>query len=256
MEFRDRFDGRDLDRSVWFPYYLPHWSSRAETAANYELVDDGLRLYIPPDLPLWCADRHPTPLRVSAIASGSYSGPVGSTDGPQAIEPGLTVTEEQPRLDGWLPTGGRVEIRCRMTVSPRSMGAMWLAGFEERAGEAGEICVVEVFGKDADIDSAEVGVGHKQLFDPDLRHDFEAPRLRIDVGGFHTYAVDWDSRRSIFTVDGVEVKRCSEPPTYPMQVMIGVFDFPEWSSGDDDDLVPELVVAHVAGSGVGATRDS
>ena len=26
---------------------------------------------------------------------------------------------------------GHVEIRCRMTLSPRSMGALWLAGFED-----------------------------------------------------------------------------------------------------------------------------
>lgn len=247
MGFRDDFDGPELDREVWFPYYLPHWSSRAETAARYELVADGLRLFIPTELPLWCADRHPTPLRVSVIASGSCSGPVGSTDGPQIIEPGMTVTEEQPRFEGWLPTGGHLEIRCRMGISHRSMAALWLAGFEDRPGEGGEICVVEVFGKDVTSGSAEIGVGHKQLEDPDLVHDFGAPRLDIDVADFHTYAVDWDADTSVFTVDGVEVRRCSDPPTYPMQVMVGVFDFPDWSQGDDDDLVPELVVAHVAG---------
>jgi hypothetical protein len=30
--------------------------------------------------------------------------------------------------------------------------------------------------------------------------------------------------------------------------MVAVFDFPEWSTGDDDDLVPELVVDRVSGS--------
>jgi hypothetical protein len=33
-----------------------------------------------------------------------------------------------------------------------------------------------------------------------------------------------------------------------MQLMVGVFDFPEWSTGDDD-VVPQLVVDHVAGRG-------
>jgi hypothetical protein len=32
---------------------------------------------------------------------------------------------------------------------------------------------------------------------------------------------------------------------HPMQMMIAVFDFPEMTTGDDDDLVPELVVEHV-----------
>ena len=30
--------------------------------------------------------------------------------------------------------------------------------------------------------------------------------------------------------------------------MLAVFDFPGWSTGDDDDLVPRLVVDRVAGS--------
>jgi hypothetical protein len=31
--------------------------------------------------------------------------------------------------------------------------------------------------------------------------------------------------------------------------MVAVYDFPEWSVGDDDHLVPELVVDHIAGDG-------
>jgi hypothetical protein len=30
----ERFPGEELDREVWFPYHLPHWSSRAESAAT------------------------------------------------------------------------------------------------------------------------------------------------------------------------------------------------------------------------------
>jgi hypothetical protein len=242
----ETFDGDGLDRSVWFPYYLPHWSSRAATAASLELVEEGLRLHIPPDQPLWCPDSHPTPLRVSGIASGAWSGPVGSTLGPQPFRSGLTVREEQPRFEGWLPEG-RVEIHCRMTLSHRSMAAMWLAGFEDEPARSGEICVVEVFGRDLDDGrSAAIGVGHKQLGDPALVEDFEAPRVEVDVSEVHRYAVERDADHSVFTVDGVEVKRCVRPPTYPVQIMLAVFDFPEWSRGDDAGLVPELVVTEIA----------
>ena len=51
----------------------------------------------------------------------------------------------------------------------------------------------------------------------------------------------------MFTVDGAEVRRCPGPPTYPMQLMVAVFDFPLWSTGDDAHLVPRLLVDHVAG---------
>jgi beta-glucanase (GH16 family) len=71
--------------------------------------------------------------------------------------------------------------------------------------------------------------------------------LPIDPADFHTYAVEWDADEAVFTVDGDEVRRCPSPPTYPLQLMVAVYDFPEWSAGDDDHLVPELVVDHIAG---------
>jgi hypothetical protein len=178
---RDDFGGPELDGTVWFPYYLPHWSSRAETGLAAEFVDDGLRVMVPTDRLRWCPEKHELPLRVSGFASGSRSGPVGSTDGPQSFEPGLTVSEEQSHFEGWLLTGGHLEIRCRMSISHRSMAALWLAGFEDVPLRSGEICVVEIFGKDAPAGSAAVGVGHKQLGDPDLVHDFGSPRVAVDA---------------------------------------------------------------------------
>ena len=85
-DFTDDFDGSDLDRDVWVPHYLPQWSSRAATAACYEVRDSCLRLYLPDEMPLWCPDDHP-PLRVSGIQSGVFSGPVGSTVGQQPVRP-------------------------------------------------------------------------------------------------------------------------------------------------------------------------
>ena len=73
-----------------------------------------------------------------------------------------------------------------------------------------------------------------------------APQLPIDVAAFHTYAVDWDATEATFTVDGIEVKRCVGPPTYELQLMLAVFDFPAWSDGADDELVPELVVDRIS----------
>ena len=150
MWFEDRFSGPDLDREVWFPHYLPAWSSRAATAASYRVDAEGLTLDVPVDHPTWCPETHPTPLRVSGVQSGSWSGPLGSTLGQQHFTDGLTVLEEQERFEGWLPTGGRVEISARMALSHRSMAALWLGGFEDDDEQlrCGELCVFEVFGKD------------------------------------------------------------------------------------------------------------
>lgn len=247
-EFRDDFAQASLDESVWFPYYLPAWSSQELTRACYRLAGSCLSLFVPTDRGLWCADEHPEPLRVSGIQSGSYSGEVGTTAGQQRFRDGLVVRERQPRHEGWLPSSGRAAIRCRMHLSHRSMAAMWLSGFEEHPDDSGEICVVEVFGRSVrDERSAEVGLGVKKLHDPRLVHDFVAPRLDVDVSDFHTYAVEWDAETAVFLVDGQRVHACTHPPTYPLQAMIAVFDFPGWSVGDDDHLVPSLDVDWVAG---------
>jgi hypothetical protein len=247
--FSDDFEGDRLDPAVWHPHYLPQWSSRAATLAAHEVAGGRLRLTVPVDHPLWCPGRHEPPLRVSGIASGAHSGPVGSTVGGQPFLPGQTVSEEQPRLEGWLPSGGEVAVRCRMEVSHRSMAAVWLSGFEETPEQSGEICLVEVFGKDVEPGrSAEVGMGLKKLGDPALVQDFEAPRLPVDVSEWHEYAVHWDAADAVFTLDRREVRACRRPPTYRLQVMIAVFDFPAWSRGDDDHLVPTLELDWIRGS--------
>jgi hypothetical protein len=71
--------------------------------------------------------------------------------------------------------------------------------------------------------------------------------VAIDVAEFHTYAVDWRADAVEFSVDGMSIRSCPQPPTYPMQSMLAVFDFPDRSTGDDDHLVPELVVDALRG---------
>ena len=50
-----------------------------------------------------------------------------------------------------------------------------------------------------------------------------------------------------FDVDGVATRTCARPPTYPMQVMLAVFDFPERATEADREHVPRLLVDRVAG---------
>ena len=258
--FEDRFTGPDLDPGTWFAHYLPAWSSRERSRASYRLDNAALVLDIPVDHPLWCEGDHEPPLRVSVIQSGNWSGPAGSVHGQQRFREGQVVLEEQERFEGWLPSaeagGGRVEISARMDLSPRSMAALWMSGFEDDEGQerCGELCVFEVFGRtigpvdDGADHGAEVGVGIKAFRDPALTQDFAAPRVRIDVVEPHLYAVEWDGAEAVFSVDGMVLRRCPHPPTYPLQLMLGVFDFPEWSVGDDDHLVPRLVVDRIAGT--------
>jgi hypothetical protein len=240
----DRFDGNELDRSIWVPWYLPHWSSRAAAQATYQVRDGELRLSIPPEQPLWAEGVHETPLRVSGVQSANFSGPVGSTVGGQPFLPGQTVREEQEHFWGYTPLYGHVEIRLRAVLTPRSMAAFWLAGIEDRPHRSGEICVVEVFG----TAPRDIGMGLHRFRDPGLTEEWGTVTLPIDVAEFHTYAVDWRPDLLLFSVDGTVVKRVDQAPEYPVQLEIAVFDFPDKADLVPGEVpVPELIVSHVAG---------
>jgi hypothetical protein len=249
LVFEDHFDGPDLDRGVWLPHYLPAWSSRAATAATYELRDSCLRLFIPPEQGLWLPGEHTPPLRVSGIQSGNFSGPVGSTLGQQPWRDAVTVREAQETFWGWTPDHGYLEMRLRGSVTQRSMVAWWMVGLADSPERCAEICVAEVFGDAVETGrSVAVGMGLHAFRDPGVVEDFKAVRLPIDVAEFHTYAVDWRPGSLSFTVDGEPVKHVAQSPNYPVQLMIGVFDFPDRAGGSTSDVpVPEMVVSHVIG---------
>jgi hypothetical protein len=243
MRLTERFDADELDRSVWVPWYLPHWSSRAQSAATYRVGGGELRLSIPADQPLWAEGIHEAPLRVSGIQSANFSGPVGSTIGGQPFRPGQRVREEQPEFWGCTPTYGEISIRARGVISPRSMVACWLSGIEDTPERSAEICVMEVFG----TAPQSVGLGLHRFRDPRLTEDWSVVDLPIDVSAFHTYAVQWRPGSLVFTVDGEVVKRVGQAPDYPVQMEIAVFDFPDKAESVGGAVpVPELIVSEVS----------
>jgi hypothetical protein len=248
LVFEDHFDGPTLNPEVWLPHYLPAWSSRAASAATYEIRDSCLRLSIPPEQALWLAGEHKPPLRVSGVQSGNFSGPVGSTVGQQPWRDGATVREQQETMWGWTPRQGYLEARARGVVTPRSMVAWWMVGLEDAPDRCAEICVAEMFGDAVEPGrSTAVGMGLHPFRDPAVTEDFEVVRLPIDIAEFHTYAVDWTPERVDFIVDGEPIRTCPRPPTYPMQMMVAVFDFPDRSTARDADATPELIVDYIRG---------
>ena len=58
----------------------------------------------------------------------------------------------------------------------------------------------------------------------------QEPRIADEFDGSVVGALVWTTRN---------------PPTYSMQLMLAVFDFPEWSTGDDADAVPEFWIDYV-----------
>jgi hypothetical protein len=245
VEFEDTFDGTDLDRTNWVPYYLPHWSSRERTAARYDVGGGLLTLRIEPGQGQWCPEWDGD-IRASCLQTGAFAGPLGSGVGQLRFSPELVVREEQDPVRLYTPQYGLIEIRCKATDDPKAMVALWMIGYEDEPERSGEICVCEIFGRDVGRGEAKVGMGLHPFGDPRITDEFAAEPLPIDAREFHVYAADWTPDHVAFYVDGEHVKTVEQSPDYPMQLMLSVYDFP--AGGPPDPHAKEFVVDYVRGS--------
>ncbi|MCP4381334.1 MAG: glycoside hydrolase family 16 protein, partial [Hyphomicrobiales bacterium] len=188
LVFEDTFEGSDLDRTKWWPHDLPHWSSRAASAARYSVSRGQLTLLI-------AEDQKPAKpemdgdMRSSALQTGQFSGPLGSPVGQHRFKPGLTVQEAQETKRLFVPQYGYFELRAKMHLGVDDLAALWTIGFEDEPEQSGEITIFEVFGKGITSGTAELCYGIKPITDPRLtKGDFHTDTLPFDPTGFHLYA--------------------------------------------------------------------
>ncbi|WP_243232024.1 GNAT family N-acetyltransferase [Microbacterium sp. CIAB417] len=214
-----------LDREIWSPYYLPHWSSRDAASARWRTGPDGLELRIDEDTAPW-APEWDGEVRVAHLQTGQRSGPVGSADGQHRFREGLVVREQQPEQRLHLVRHGVIEVRLSAVRDPRALSALWPIGFEDAPERSGEICVCEIFGDEIDDDGGWVCVGVKAQHDPALRDAFEKVRVTGDLTTPHDYAVEWSPDRIRFFIDGRWVKTVAQAIDYPMQLMLDLYDLP------------------------------
>lgn len=220
----DRFEGDDIDRSIWLPHYLPQWAGREASRARYRVREGRLQLFIDPDQPPWLPEVEGE-LRVSSLQTGCHSGPVGSTIGQHRTDQALRVVEEQPTLRLVTPCFAAIDIRCRWRAVADQMVALWMIGFEDEPVRSAEICVCEIFGSEVESDHALVGTGVHPFHDPHVRDDFDKIDAPIDVGRWHDYSAIWTADDVTFFIDGEPTKRVEPSPQYPMQLMLGIYDF-------------------------------
>ena len=225
LEFEDTFDGDVLDTSRWLPYYLPHWSGRQRSAARYELGGGCLRLLIEADQEPWCPELDGD-VRVSSLQTGCFAGPLGSAIGQHRFDAAAVVREEQPSVRLYTPRYGRVELRARASDDPDAMVALWLIGYEDQPDRSGEICVCEIFGRDVAPDRAGIGMGVHAFGDPRLVDDFSRESVPVDAREPHDYVAEWTPDGVRFLVDGEAIKTTSQSPSYPMQLMLGIYELP------------------------------
>jgi len=230
LEFEDTFSGDSLDLGLWIPHYLPHWSTREQSAARYEIRDGCLQLLITEDQPPWCPELDGE-VRVSSLQTGSFAGPVGSGVGQHRFNPAAVVREAQSNIRLYTPQYGRIELRAKALDDPRTMVALWLIGYEDEPTRSAEICVCEIFGRDVGANDASVGMGIHPFGDPSIVDDFSAVRVPIDVREFHVYAADWTPDQVAFFVDGDLIRTVRQSPAYPMQLMLGIYEFRSQDGG-------------------------
>lgn len=224
LEVEDTFDAPVLDRRLWIPYYLPHWSSRKAAAARYDVGGGTLRLRIDADQPPWAPDLDGH-LRVSSLQTGLFAGPRGSRAGQHRFRDGLVVREAQPIQALYTPRYGLFELRARALDDPANMVALWMIGFEDRPECSAEICIFEIFGRDVGPDEMRIGMGVHPFGDPSIVDEFTVESVAIDAREVHWYAAEWTPDHVAFYVDERRVKVVRQSPTYPMQFMLNIYEF-------------------------------
>jgi glycosyl hydrolase family 16 len=251
LEFDESFEGDALDPSRWLPYYLPHWSSRERSAARYEIGGGHLRLLIESDQEPWCPEFDGEN-RVSSLQTGAFAGPVGSAIGQQRFNPEAVVREAQPNVRLYTPHYGRIELRAKASDDPRTMVALWMIGYEDEPERSAEICICEIFGREVGADHALVGMGLHPFGDPRIVDDFSTVSVPIDVREFHVYAAEWTPDGVVFFVDDEPVRTADQSPAYPMQLMLGLYEFPPEGDEPARPYPKEFVVDYVRGYGLTA----
>lgn len=231
LELADDFDGAELDRGTWLPHHLPHWSSAWQSAARYDVTGGCLHLRIDPDQPPWCPefDGH---TRVSSLQTGVFAGPVGSAIGQHRFNDRAVVREAQRPQRLYTPQYGAFALRARADIDADSMVALWMIGVEDVPEHSAEICICEIFGSELAPGRTTIGMGLHPFGDPNIDDDFAKVELPIDVRDFHEYAAVWTPGDVTFHVDGEPVRTVAQSPAYPMQFMLGIYDFAPQHRGD------------------------
>ena len=245
LEFEDTFGGDTLDTDRWVAHYLPQWSSRERSAARYEVGGGCLRLLIERDQQPWCPELDGD-TRVSSLQTGVFAGPVGSAIGQHRFHPSAVVREPQQNVRLYTQHYGLVEMRAKAVPDPLNMVALWLIGYEDEPDRSAEICVCEIFGRDVGRTHAAVGIGVHPFGDDRIADEFSREVVRIDAREFHVYAAEWTRERVSFFIDDEHIKTVGQSPSYPMQLMLGIYEFPADAAGATE-YPKEFTVDYVRG---------
>lgn len=225
LEFHDEFDGAEIDTAKWFPFYLPHWSSRAKTAPRYHFENGHLVLKIEKDQPPWCPEFDGE-VRSSTIQTGAFCGPVGSRVGQLQFNSALVVREAQDNVRTYTPQYGYFEIRAKGLKTSANHAAFWMIGYEDAPEKSGEIAMFELVGAKTGAETSAVRYGIHPWADASLTDEFYEDVFPINTAQFHIYALEWTPTHVDFYLDNQKIRTIHQSPQYPMQFMLGIYEHP------------------------------
>lgn len=225
LEFNDEFDGPDIDIQKWLPFYLPHWSSRAQSAPRYSFDEGNLILQITKNQEPWCPEFDGE-VRCSSIQTGEFAGPVGSQLGQLRFSSSCVVREAQTNVQNYTPQYGYFELRARGLKTSANHVTLWMIGYEDIPENSGEIAIFELLGADTSSTSSAIRFGVHPWRDQTLRDEFHKEFLNIDASQYHIYGLEWTPTQLDFYVDNVKIRTIHQSPKYPMQFMLGIYEHP------------------------------
>ena len=225
LEFNDEFGGPNIDTDKWVPFYLPHWSSRAQSAPNYYFEDGNVILQITKDQGPWCPEFDGE-VRCSSIQTGEFAGPVGSKLGQLRFNSACVVREAQSNVRKYTPQYGYFELRTKGINTSANHVAFWMIGYEDSPERSGEIAICELVGSHTSSTSSGVRFGVHPWGDQNITDEFYEEFLNIDSTQYHIYGLEWTPTHLDFYVDNVKTKTINQSPKYPMQFMLGIYEHP------------------------------
>ncbi len=216
----DEFNGADLNQQLWFPYYLPHWSTRELTKANYALQNGSLVLKITPEMQPWDPVKD-----AGTVISGIQT---GEKDWLHRWTNYSAVNHHEDTVQNFLQKYGYFEIRAKVQKGSGIHSAWWMIGFQQDQNQAtgentmnAEMDIFEILGKTPSSDL----INLHPWSDSTLSSSSNTVAAGADLSqDFHVYGFEWDETNMKFYVDNQLVKTINQSPNYPMMTLLGLYE--------------------------------
>ncbi|MWV47381.1 family 16 glycosylhydrolase [Paenibacillus sp. HJL G12] len=216
----DEFNGTELNQQLWFPYYLPHWSTRELTKANYEFQNGNLVLKITPEMQPWDPVKD-----AGTVISGIQT---GEKDWLHRWTNYSANNHHEPTVQNFLQKYGYFEIRAKVQKGSGIHSAWWMIGFQQDQDNAtgntkmnAEIDIFEILGRNPSSDL----INLHPWSDSTLSSSSNTVSAGADLSQeYHVYGFEWDETNMKFYLDNQLVKIMNQSPNYPMMTLLGLYE--------------------------------